>query len=111
MPDRWTAEMRGEPPALVIKLRNCTDNESVCLRVKTLHDTQRRGLRHSPASLEMSSLEGGKKKKKKRRKKNENMFRRRRQQMIQDLWTLSKCCGVLLLGWWMSQPLRLAMPD
>lgn len=69
MPDRWTAEMRGEPPALVIKLRNCTDNESVCLRVKTLHDTQRRGLRHSPASLEMSSLEGGKKKKKKGRKK------------------------------------------
>lgn len=67
MPDRWTAEMRGEPPALVIKLRNCTDNESVCLRVKTLHDTQRRGLRHSPASLEMSSLEGGKELKKKRK--------------------------------------------
>lgn len=98
MANRWTAEMRGEPLALVIKLRNCTDNESVCLGVKTLHDTQWRGLRHLPASLEMSSSEGGKEKKKK-----ENMFRR--QQMIQDSWTLSKCCGFLLLGWWMSQPL------
>lgn len=58
MDDRWTAEMWGEPPALVIKLRNCTDNESVCLGVKTLHDTQWRGLRHSAASLEMSSLGG-----------------------------------------------------
>lgn len=84
MANRWTAEMRGEPPALVIKLRNCTDNESVCLEVKTLHDTQWRGLRHSPASLEMSPSEEGKRKK----KKKENMFRRCRQQMIQDLWTL-----------------------
>lgn len=42
MPDRWTAVARGRPLALVIKLRNCTDNESVCLRVKALGDTQPR---------------------------------------------------------------------
>lgn len=34
---RW-----GPPLAVVIKLRNCRDNESVCLRVKALGDTQRR---------------------------------------------------------------------
>lgn len=41
MPDRWTAAARGRPLALVIKLHNCTDNESVCLRVKALGDTRR----------------------------------------------------------------------
>lgn len=35
---RWRP---GRPLALVIKLRNCTDNESVCLRVKALGDTRR----------------------------------------------------------------------
>lgn len=42
MPDRWTAATRGRPLAVVIKLRNCRDNESLCLRVKALGDTQRR---------------------------------------------------------------------
>lgn len=36
---RWRP---GRPLALIIKLRNCTDNESVCLRVKALGDTRRR---------------------------------------------------------------------
>lgn len=47
--DRWTVETRGSPLAVVIKLHNCTYNDSVCLQVKTLHDTQQRGLCHLPA--------------------------------------------------------------
>lgn len=39
MPDRWTAATRGQPLAAVIKLRNCTDNESLCLRVRALGET------------------------------------------------------------------------
>lgn len=42
MPDRWAAATQGRPLAVVIKLRNCTDNESLCLRVKALGDTRRR---------------------------------------------------------------------
>lgn len=42
MPDRWTATTWGRPLAVVITLRNCTDNESLCLRVKALGDTWRR---------------------------------------------------------------------
>lgn len=44
----------GLPLAVVIKLCNCTDNDSVCLQVKTLHDTEQRRLCHPLALLQMS---------------------------------------------------------
>lgn len=91
MSDRWTVEMQGSPLALVIKLHNCADNDSVCLQVKTLHDAPQRRLCHLTAELKMSFW--GKK-----------MF-----SSVCDEWikTLHKWWRASLSGWWGIQSPRL----